>query len=86
MRPALVEEPAVRRDATADGAGSLGAECTCDPRTARAAAAWRCGSRSLGGFAVVLFAVLFFRLWNLQVIDGAKYLAEAKNNRTRETR
>jgi penicillin-binding protein 2 len=39
-----------------------------------------------GGFAVVLFAVLFFRLWVLQVIDGEKYLAEAKNNRTRSYR
>jgi penicillin-binding protein 2 len=38
----------------------------------------------LGGFAVALFAVLFFRLWNLQVIDGSHYLAEAQNNRTRE--
>lgn len=40
----------------------------------------------LGGFAIALFAVLFFRLWNLQVLDGDKYLAEAKNNRTREFR
>lgn len=40
----------------------------------------------LGGFAVFLFAVLFFRLWNLQVIDGSHYLAEAQNNRTREYR
>jgi penicillin-binding protein 2 len=38
----------------------------------------------LGGVAVALFAILFFRLWNLQVLDGDKYLAEAKNNRTRE--
>ena len=38
----------------------------------------------LGGVAVALFGVLFFRLWNLQVLDGSKYLAEAKNNRTRE--
>jgi penicillin-binding protein 2 len=38
----------------------------------------------LSGVAVALFAVLFFRLWNLQVLDGDKYLAEAKNNRTRE--
>lgn len=37
----------------------------------------------LGGIAVALFGVLFFRLWNLQVISGEKYLAEAKNNRTR---
>jgi penicillin-binding protein 2 len=40
----------------------------------------------LGGFALALFAILFFRLWNLQVIDGGQYLAEAKNNRTREYR
>jgi penicillin-binding protein 2 len=40
----------------------------------------------VGGVAVGLFAVLFFRLWDLQVINGAQYLAEAKNNRTREFR
>ena len=40
----------------------------------------------LGGIAVALFAVLFFRLWNLQVLDGSKNLAEAQNNRTREYR
>jgi penicillin-binding protein 2 len=37
----------------------------------------------LGGVAVALFGILFFRLWNLQVLSGEKYLAEAKNNRTR---
>jgi penicillin-binding protein 2 len=39
-----------------------------------------------GSFAVVLFGVLFFCLWRLQVLDGEKYLAEAKNNRTRSYR
>jgi penicillin-binding protein 2 len=38
----------------------------------------------LGGVAVALFAVLAFRLWNLQILDGGKYLAEANNNRSRE--
>ncbi|HXR60756.1 MAG TPA: penicillin-binding protein 2, partial [Solirubrobacterales bacterium] len=38
----------------------------------------------LGGVAVALFGVLFFRLWNLQVLSGDEYLAEATNNRTRE--
>jgi penicillin-binding protein 2 len=38
----------------------------------------------LGGLAVALFAVLAFRLWDLQVLSGDEYLAEAKNNRTRE--
>lgn len=39
-----------------------------------------------GGFAVVLFAILFLRLWLLQIVDGETYLAEAKNNRTRSFR
>lgn len=39
-----------------------------------------------GGFALVLFGVLFFRLWTLQVLNGEEYLAEANNNRTREYR
>lgn len=40
----------------------------------------------LGGLGVVLFAILFIRLWNLQVVKGSHYLAEAKNNRTRSTK
>jgi penicillin-binding protein 2 len=40
----------------------------------------------VGGFGIALFALLFFRLWDLQVLDGSEYLAEAKNNRTREFR
>jgi penicillin-binding protein 2 len=39
-----------------------------------------------GGLALALFAVLFFRLWFLQVLNSDKYLAEANNNRTREFR
>jgi penicillin-binding protein 2 len=38
------------------------------------------------GVAVALFAVLFFRLWDLQVLSGEKYREEANNNRTREFR
>src|ERR671925_2333670 len=37
----------------------------------------------LGGVALVLFAIVFFRLWYLQVLSGDKYLAEAKDNRVR---
>jgi len=40
----------------------------------------------VGGFAVVLFAILFFRLWSLQILEGSENLAEAKNNRTRSTK
>ena len=38
----------------------------------------------LGIFALLLFGLIFFRLWYLQVLSGDKYLAEAQNNRTRE--
>jgi len=38
----------------------------------------------LGGVALVLFAVIFFRLWYLQVLSGDRYLAEANDNRVRE--
>jgi len=40
----------------------------------------------VGGVGVALFAILFFRLWSLQIIDGADNLAQAKNNRTRSTK
>jgi penicillin-binding protein 2 len=38
----------------------------------------------LGGLALVLFAVIFFRLWYLQVLSGDKYLAQANDNRVRD--
>ena len=38
----------------------------------------------LGGVALVMFAIVFFRLWYLQVLSGDRYLAEAKDNRVRE--
>jgi penicillin-binding protein 2 len=40
----------------------------------------------LSGLALALFGILFFRLWDMQVLSGKKYLAEANNNRTREFR
>ena len=38
----------------------------------------------LGGFALVMFSIIFFRLWYLQVLSGDKYLKQAKNNQVRE--
>src|ERR671917_862031 len=38
----------------------------------------------IGGVALVLFAIVFFRLWYLQVLSGDEYRAEANNNRVRE--
>ncbi|MEA2148442.1 MAG: penicillin-binding protein 2 [Solirubrobacteraceae bacterium] len=39
-----------------------------------------------GGVALALFAIVFFRLWYLQVLSGDKYLAQARVNRVRELR
>jgi penicillin-binding protein 2 len=38
----------------------------------------------LGGIALVVFGVILFRLWYLQVLSGDRYLAEAQGNRVRE--
>src|SRR3954470_12549979 len=40
----------------------------------------------LGGFAFVLFAALFFRLWFLQVLSGEDYVSQAAQNRVRKIR
>ena len=40
----------------------------------------------LGGVAFALFAIIFFRLWYLQVLSGDKFLAQATVNRVRELR
>src|SRR4029079_8279944 len=46
--------------------------------------AWRVAV--LGFFALALFAVLFLRLWALQVLSGDRYLAQANDNRVRTMR
>jgi penicillin-binding protein 2 len=40
----------------------------------------------LGGIAVAIFAVLFLRLWYVQILSGDKYRTEANDNRIREIR
>jgi penicillin-binding protein 2 len=37
----------------------------------------------LGGIALALFGIVFFRLWFLQVLSGDEYVAEARGNRVR---
>ncbi|MDW5595635.1 penicillin-binding protein 2 [Conexibacter stalactiti] len=37
----------------------------------------------LGGIALAIFGIIFFRLWFLQVLSGDQYLAEASSNRVR---
>lgn len=39
-----------------------------------------------GVIALILFGIVFFRLWYLQVLDGDKYLAQARDNRVRTER
>lgn len=41
---------------------------------------------TLGFIALALFAIVFFRLWYLQVLAGDKYLAQANENRVRTQR
>ncbi len=38
----------------------------------------------LGGIGLVAFAIIFLRLWYLEVLSGDQYLAEAQNNQVRE--
>ena len=40
----------------------------------------------LGGLAFVLFAIVFFRLWFLQVLSGEDYVSQARDNRVRKVR
>lgn len=37
----------------------------------------------LGSFALAMFAIIFFRLWFLQVLSGHQYLAQASTNQVR---
>jgi penicillin-binding protein 2 len=39
-----------------------------------------------GIVAFILFGIIFFRLWYLQVLDGDRYLAQARENRVRTER
>src|SRR5262249_39670205 len=38
----------------------------------------------LGGLAVTMFAIIFFRLWYLQVLSGERYVQQANANRARD--
>src|SRR6266542_6995945 len=38
----------------------------------------------LSGFALVMFSIIFFRLWYLQVLSGDNYLKQAQNNQVRD--
>ncbi len=38
----------------------------------------------LGGISLVVFLIIFLRLWYLEVLSGDRFLAEAQNNQVRE--
>jgi penicillin-binding protein 2 len=38
----------------------------------------------IGGIAMAMFAIIFFRLWYLQVLTGEQYVAQANANRVRD--
>jgi penicillin-binding protein 2 len=38
----------------------------------------------LSGLALVMFSIIFFRLWYLQVLSGSDYLKQAQNNQVRD--
>ena len=38
----------------------------------------------LGGIAMAMFAIIFFRLWYLQVLTGEQYVQQANANRLRD--
>src|SRR5438477_4234325 len=38
----------------------------------------------IGGLVMTMFAIIFFRLWYLQVLSGEKYVKQANANRARE--
>ena len=40
----------------------------------------------IGGLALIMFAIIFFRLWYLEVLSGDKYRQEANNNKVRLVR
>jgi penicillin-binding protein 2 len=40
----------------------------------------------LGGIAFALFAIVFFRLWFLQVLSGEDYVSQARENRVRKVK
>ncbi|MGH2990821.1 MAG: hypothetical protein ACRDMA_13370, partial [Solirubrobacterales bacterium] len=40
----------------------------------------------VSGIALLIFSIIFLRLWYLQVLSGDRYLAEAQNNQVREIR
>src|SRR3954469_25776788 len=46
--------------------------------------AWRVAV--LGGLAFVLFGIVFFRLWYLQVLTGEQAVSAARENRVRKVR
>src|ERR1700678_69812 len=66
-----------RPGGAADGAGTGARTPPVSPQMALRVAI-------LGGIALVMFGVIFFRLWYLQVLTGEQYVQEASVNAVRD--
>lgn len=65
------------RPSDSDGATTTGRTPPVSPQLAFRVAI-------LGGLALVMFGVIFFRLWYLQVLSGEQYVQQANTNRVRD--
>ncbi|MEJ7715997.1 MAG: hypothetical protein WKF40_10010 [Thermoleophilaceae bacterium] len=94
LRPALAVDPSTRAGAGASRAGPGRSGCAgwrsravyMDDDGRRPSLTPQLALRVavVGGMALMAFALIFFRLWYLQVLSGDKYRAEANDNRVRE--
>ena len=92
LRPALVVDPFERpppapgRRATPARSDSAGSRSDVPRRRQAPQLTPQLALRVaiIGGVALLAFAIVFFRLWYLQVLSGDKYRAEANDNQVRE--
>jgi penicillin-binding protein 2 len=57
---------------------------TPEPRTPQASAQLGLRVAVLGGVALIMFGIIFFRLWYLQILSGEQYVQQAAHNTLRE--
>jgi penicillin-binding protein 2 len=64
--------------------GSLERVRTPDPRTPPVSTQLGLRVAVLGGVALIMFGIVFFRLWYLQILTGEQYVQQAAKNTLRE--
>ena len=76
--PALALVSAITSTPTRAGSAERAARL---PRVSRS---WPCAWRCSAALALAMFAIIFFRLWYLQVLTGEQYVQQANANRVRD--